>query len=57
MSHCFPLTGNPAAPEVFRLEGIMQAYITALNNVLLSGPTYFVPIIDNAMQYAKLNES
>ena len=26
VSHCFPLNGNPASPEVAGVQGILQAY-------------------------------
>lgn len=43
--HCFPLNGYPDQPEVYGLSGIMEAYKNILNNVELSGPTFFNPII------------
>ncbi|CAD8134439.1 unnamed protein product [Paramecium octaurelia] len=53
--HCFPLTGSFQQPEVFGLEGIMAQYSGALQNVTLSGPTYFAPIIQYACQTAQQN--
>lgn len=55
--HCFPLTGDPQRPEVFGLQGIMQAYTNALHCVSLSGPTFFEHIITYANTIAKTNEN
>ena len=57
VDHCFPLTGDPQTPEVFGLDGIMQAYAAAIHQVQLSGPTLFGPIINYASEIAKCNES
>lgn len=52
VSHCFPLTMNPNSPEVYGLQGIMDAYNKAFNHVLLSGPTYFSRIISQVSKKA-----
>lgn len=52
VSHCFPLTFNPAQPNVIGLQGILQAYQDSLMRVQLSGPTLFAPVISSAMQVA-----
>jgi hypothetical protein len=44
-NHCFSLTFNPQATEVFGLDGILGAYRHALTQVQLSGPTLFAHII------------
>ncbi|KAG2385825.1 hypothetical protein C9374_002974 [Naegleria lovaniensis] len=51
-SHCFALNGNPQQPECYGVEGILQAYRQALNNVSLSGPTLFANVIKTACQIA-----
>ncbi|CAD8128603.1 unnamed protein product [Paramecium sonneborni] len=51
--HCFPLNGNPQDPEVYQLDGIMQAYNYAVRNVKFDGPTYFNPIIQESMKIAQ----
>ncbi|KAJ6974443.1 hypothetical protein NC653_030521 [Populus alba x Populus x berolinensis] len=51
VSHCFNLNGS-ANFEVEGVEGIMDAYATALHNVSLSGPTLFGPVINTAAQIA-----
>ncbi|KAL5136031.1 Protein BONZAI 3 [Glycine soja] len=52
VSHCFNLNGNPGASEVVGVEGIMDAYVSALSSVTLSGPTLFGPVINMAAQTA-----
>ncbi|CAL5194681.1 unnamed protein product [Lathyrus oleraceus] len=52
VSHCFNLNGNPASSEVVGVEGIMDAYASALHTVRLSGPTLFGPVINMAAQMA-----
>ncbi|OUM69091.1 hypothetical protein PIROE2DRAFT_2975 [Piromyces sp. E2] len=39
------LTGNPEAPSVLGVNGILHAYANALENVEISEPTNFAPII------------
>lgn len=41
--HCFPV--YPGGLEVHGVEGILQAYRDAKNNVHFSGPTLFAPLI------------
>jgi hypothetical protein len=53
VSHCFPLTFDNSRPEVYGLEGMMGAYRTALNNVVLSGPTLFSKVIERAVIQAE----
>jgi hypothetical protein len=45
VSHCFPLTGNPAQTEVRSTQELFQLYRQTLPNLQFSGPTYFAPII------------
>jgi len=56
VSHCFPCTGNLQNPNVLGLQGIMDVYSYALQNVELSGPTYFGPIIAEAMKLAQIHK-
>ncbi len=49
-SHCFALNGNPAAPCVHGVQGILDAYEKSLLNVGLSGPTNFAPLISTVTQ-------
>ncbi|XP_061348498.1 protein BONZAI 3-like [Gastrolobium bilobum] len=52
VSHCFNLNGSPGGSEVVGVEGIMNAYASALRNVSLSGPTLFGPVINMAAEMA-----
>lgn len=52
VSHCFPLNGNPAAPQVVGVQGILAAYQQALQTVTLYGPTNFAPLIRAAATQA-----
>ncbi|XP_020204564.1 protein BONZAI 1 isoform X2 [Cajanus cajan] len=52
VSHCFNLNGSPGGSEVVGVEGIMEAYASALRSVTLSGPTLFGPVINMAAQMA-----
>jgi len=53
VSHCFPLSFNEMQPKVFGIEGIMNSYAYALNNVILYGPTNFAPIIKKVIAEAE----
>lgn len=44
-SHCFSLTGKEDDPWAYGLDGIMNTYKYALNNVVLHKPTYFNPLL------------
>jgi len=46
VQHCFPVYGG--GQEVHGVSGIMQAYTDCLQNVALSGPTLFTPVIETA---------
>lgn len=48
VNHCFPLTFNPMQPNVQGVAGISQIYAEALTKVVLSGPTLFSPLIEQA---------
>lgn len=45
-SHCFAVNGNIFDPECDGLDGVVESYIRAINNVRLSGPTNFASIIE-----------
>ncbi|TVU29933.1 hypothetical protein EJB05_21529, partial [Eragrostis curvula] len=51
-SHCFNLNGSTYQPEVDGIQGIMSAYISALRNVSLAGPTLFGQLISTATTIA-----
>ncbi|CAD8071973.1 unnamed protein product [Paramecium sonneborni] len=50
VSHCFPLSGDPNQINAYELQGIANLYNYALANVTFSGPTYFGPIIQEALR-------
>jgi len=56
VSHCFPCTGDNNKSQVLGLQGIMEAYQYALQNVELSGPTYFNPLITEALKACAVNK-
>ena len=51
-SQCFPLSGQQD-PRVVGVQGMMQAYQAALQNVALSGPTQFGPVLAEAIRSAR----
>ncbi|KAL8489846.1 hypothetical protein ACS0TY_025650 [Phlomoides rotata] len=52
VSHCFNLNGSPSDFEVEGVEGFMAAYLSALHNIDLSGPTLFGQVINKAADIA-----
>ena len=56
VSHCFPLNGNTANPEIKRIDGILKAYRNVLVNTVLAGPTKFHFIIDNLNEKVKIEQ-
>lgn len=52
ISHLFNLNGSPNDFEVEGVEGIMAAYMSALHNVGLAGPTLFGQVINKAADIA-----
>ncbi|KAK4375490.1 hypothetical protein RND71_006167 [Anisodus tanguticus] len=52
VSHCFNLNGSSDYCEVEGIQGIMTAYMSALFNVSLAGPTIFGPVVTSAANIA-----
>ncbi|XP_068667391.1 protein BONZAI 1-like [Aristolochia californica] len=52
VSHCFNLNGSTYQSEVEGIHGILSAYMSALQNVSLAGPTLFGHVINSASQMA-----
>jgi hypothetical protein len=48
-SHCFALNGNDSNPEVYGVQGILDAYLNTLRQVRLHGPTIFSQILSSAI--------
>eukprot|EP01125_Pyxidicula_operculata_P011209 TRINITY_DN3664_c0_g1_i1.p1 TRINITY_DN3664_c0_g1~~TRINITY_DN3664_c0_g1_i1.p1 ORF type:complete len:783 (-),score=179.80 TRINITY_DN3664_c0_g1_i1:42-2390(-) len=55
VSHCFPLNGNYANPEIAEIEGIVQTYYRTLTSVQLYGPTIFSEVVSYAGNLASNN--
>jgi len=53
VSHCFPCTGNNFQVGASGFDGILNTYQYSLQNVQLSGPTYFSPLIKEIMKFAE----
>jgi len=53
VSHEFALNFNPSNPYCAGIDGILQAYYNAINNVKLWGPTNFAPIINHVARFAQ----
>eukprot|EP01006_Ploeotia_vitrea_P060002 TRINITY_DN75131_c0_g1_i1.p1 TRINITY_DN75131_c0_g1~~TRINITY_DN75131_c0_g1_i1.p1 ORF type:complete len:705 (+),score=70.83 TRINITY_DN75131_c0_g1_i1:34-2148(+) len=52
-SHCFPCTLNSESERVQGVQGIMDVYAQALQQVRLFGPTLFAPLINRTAQLAR----
>lgn len=52
VSHEFALNGNPSNPYCAGIQGVVEAYHTALRSVKLWGPTNFAPIISHVAKFA-----
>lgn len=52
-SHCFALNGNIFNPELFGVQGVLEAYKSSITKVKLSGPTNFGQIIKYAADMAE----
>ncbi|XP_021369991.1 copine-8-like isoform X3 [Mizuhopecten yessoensis] len=52
ISHEFPVNFNSANPYCAGIQGVMQAYYGALQQVQLYGPTNFAPVIQHVAKFA-----
>ena len=50
-SHCFALNGNPANPDIIGIQNIIETYRGTQQQIGLSGPTYFAPMLDEFYNY------
>ncbi|EGR31217.1 hypothetical protein IMG5_115500 [Ichthyophthirius multifiliis] len=50
VSHCFPLSGNPSDVEACGMSEMLNLYQYALQNVSLSGPTLFNPLLQETLK-------
>ena len=53
MSHEFALNGNPQNPYCAGIQGVVQAYHSALQAAELWGPTNVAPIINHVARFAE----
>lgn len=53
VSHEFFLNLRPDTPYCAGVDGLLQAYFTALQNVQLYGPTNFSPVINHVANFAR----
>ena len=51
VSHCFALNNNDSNPEVPGVAGIMDVYHQRLPQLHLSGPTFFAPVLSQAVTW------
>eukprot|EP00794_Sanderia_malayensis_P019197 gene19197-21119_t len=56
VSHMFPLNGTQD-PNCLGINGVIQAYYAAVQNVTLYGPTNFSPVINQVAMLATQNET
>jgi hypothetical protein len=47
--HCFPLNGSDSNPNLFQLAGIIEEYRKVLPYLSFGGPTFFAPLLHEAM--------
>jgi len=55
-SHCFALSGDQSNPHAVGLHQVMEMYANALRMVQFSGPTYFAPVMKEAIKMARNNK-
>lgn len=52
-THCFAINGDIFNPEVDGLDGVINAYRHAINNINFYGPTYFSQVIKMVVDMAE----
>ena len=55
LTHCFALNGNIFRPEVVGIQSAIDCYLKVVKKVILSGPTFFAPIIKTIASIASVN--
>jgi len=50
VSHCFPINGDAANPELEGIENVIAAYRDSVTKVKFLGPTQFAPILRQAKE-------
>ncbi|KAN0041520.1 hypothetical protein ACTFIV_004061 [Dictyostelium citrinum] len=56
-SHCFPFSLDPNVPAAYGVAGVLEMYNNNISKIPFSGPTYFAPIIQEAMNRASQGQS
>ena len=52
-SHFFPLTGNWQSPAGFGIHGVFSIYNDAVQNIQMSGPTLFSPMLEELIKFTE----
>jgi len=50
VSHCFPLNGNVADPEIIGVSEVINHYRANLNTIKFMGPTHFAEVLKEARE-------
>ncbi len=50
VSHCFPLNGDTACPEITGVDSVLRLYRENLNMIKLMGPTHFADVLRTARE-------
>ena len=53
ISHCFPINFNEENPNIYTIDNVIKSYHNCLNEIELSEPTYFSPIINKVNEIVK----
>lgn len=56
VSHCFPLNGNAANPEILGVEEIIRTYRATQQQIGLGGPTFFAPLLNEFHRFITARE-
>ena len=55
VSHCFPLNGSDAKPEIAGIDNVIATYKDVVKNVKLLGPTHFAPMLQKTKEIVLAN--
>lgn len=57
VSHCFPLNGNVASPEINGVDEVLAHYRSNLNLIKFMGPTHFAEVLETARKTVEAEPS
>ena len=57
INHCFPINFNEENPNIYTIDNVIKNYHNCLNEIELSEPTYFSPIINKINEMIKENNN